>query len=67
MTTPTPRAPHRVIAHPLVIVSNATTTLRTAACAHCDWSYTNSVKSDVGYQARYHRGQHRTGRAAVSR
>ncbi|QIK83012.1 hypothetical protein [Sanguibacter sp. HDW7] len=49
------------IARPLVTVSNATSTRRIARCGHCAWEYANTVKSDVEYQARMHRGQHRTG------
>ena len=60
-------APHPIVGRPLVIISDATSARRTARCAHCDWTYTNGVKTDVEAQARYHRGQHRTGRTAVTR
>jgi hypothetical protein len=66
-TNPPIAAPHPIIARPLVIISDATSARRTARCTHCDWEYTNGVKSDVEYMARYHRGQHRTGRTAVTR
>lgn len=49
------------IPRPLVTISNATSTRRIARCAHCDWEYANTIKSDVEYQARMHRGQHRAG------
>jgi len=32
-----------------------------ATCAHCPWTYSNVVKSDVTYQARNHRAHHRAG------
>lgn len=49
------------IARPLVTISNATSARRIARCAHCDWEYVNTIKSDVECQARMHRGQHRAG------
>lgn len=37
-----------------------------AWCAHCPWTYSNGVKSDVEWQARMHRDAHRAGRAEVT-
>lgn len=58
---------HPVIARPVVLLVNITGGRREARCTHCDWTYANTVKVDVETQARYHRGQHRTGRTAVTR
>lgn len=58
---------HPVIPAPRVLIVNATGGRREARCTHCPWTYNNSVKADVEMQARYHRGQHRTGRAEVTR
>lgn len=52
---------HEPIPNPKVTVSNATSTKRIARCHHCSWEYANTVKTDVEYMARYHRGLHRTG------
>jgi hypothetical protein len=53
------------IDHPLVVISHRSGK-HTAQCGHCDWSYTNTIKTDVETQARYHRGQHRDGRTTVT-
>lgn len=61
-----PATVHPVIRTPRVLIVNAVGGRREARCTHCPWTYSNTVKTDVEYQARYHRGQHRAGRTAVT-
>jgi hypothetical protein len=58
---------HPLIPSPHVTVAAATSTRWIARCAHCDWTYTNTVKADVLDHAKWHRGRHRTGDIEVTR
>lgn len=63
----TPAAPHPVIGRPKVRIVATSPSDLTASCHHCDWTYSNSVKSDVEYMATQHRAQHRAGRTGAVR